>query len=183
MGYLSGLSVITTALSSGRGRQGQRKRGGEGDGARETDMPCQQQKQGLSPQWEDSALTDSFEDGGRGPMPRNAGGFWKLGKAGKSIFTKSLQRKRQPFPHPGFRLVRHRSASDLQNYTTINGLPRCSVVKNQLAKARAAGDTCSTPGSGRSSEGGHGNPPQHSCLENPMDREAWRATAHRVTKT
>ena len=38
MGYLSGLSVITTALSSGRGRRGQRKRGGEGDGAREREV-------------------------------------------------------------------------------------------------------------------------------------------------
>ena len=36
---------------------------------------------------------------------------------------------------------------------------------------------------GRSPEGGHGNPLQYSCLENPaMGREAWRATVHRVTK-
>ena len=31
--------------------------------------------------------------------------------------------------------------------------------------------------------GGHGNPLQYSCLENPMDRGAWRATVHRVTKS
>ena len=31
------------------------------------------------------------------------------------------------------------------------------------------------PGSGRSPRGGHGNPLQYSCLENPMDREAWQA--------
>ena len=37
------------------------------------------------------------------------------------------------------------------------------------------------PGWGRSPGGGHGNPPQCSCLENPKDRGAWRATAHRVT--
>ena len=30
--------------------------------------------------------------------------------------------------------------------------------------------------------GGNGNPPQYSCLENPMDRGAWQATAHRVEK-
>ena len=41
----------------------------------------------------------------------------------------------------------------------------------------------SIPGSGRSSGGGHGNPLQCSCLENPMDRGAWWATAHRVAKT
>ena len=32
-------------------------------------------------------------------------------------------------------------------------------------------------------EAGNGNPPQYSCLENPMDRVAWRATIHRVVKT
>ena len=31
--------------------------------------------------------------------------------------------------------------------------------------------------------GGHGNPLQYSCLENPMDRGAWRATVHGVTKS
>ena len=39
------------------------------------------------------------------------------------------------------------------------------------------------PGSGRSPGGGHGNPLQDSCLENPMDRGAWRATVQRVTKS
>ena len=41
----------------------------------------------------------------------------------------------------------------------------------------------SIPGSGRSPEGGHGNPLQYSHLENPMDREAWQATVNRVTKS
>ena len=39
------------------------------------------------------------------------------------------------------------------------------------------------PGSERSPGGGHDNPLQYSCLENPMDREAWRATVHGVTKS
>ena len=38
------------------------------------------------------------------------------------------------------------------------------------------------PGSGRSPGGGHGNPLQYSCLENPMDRGAWQAIVHRVAK-
>ena len=38
------------------------------------------------------------------------------------------------------------------------------------------------PGSGRSLGGGHGNPLQYSCLENPMDRGAWRAAVYEVTK-
>ena len=45
-----------------------------------------------------------------------------------------------------------------------------------------AGDPGSIPGSGRSPGGGHGNPLQYSCLENPMDRGAWWVIVHRVTK-
>ena len=44
-------------------------------------------------------------------------------------------------------------------------------------------DAGSIPSSGISSGGGHGNPLQHSCLENLMDRGAWWATVHRVTKS
>ena len=46
-----------------------------------------------------------------------------------------------------------------------------------------AGGTALIPGLERSPEGGHGNPLQYSCLEDPMDRGAWRATVHRVTKS
>ena len=45
------------------------------------------------------------------------------------------------------------------------------------------GELGSIPGLGVSPGGGHGNPLQYSCLENPMDRGAWRATAHGVTKS
>ena len=57
------------------------------------------------------------------------------------------------------------------------------VVKNPLANAGDMRDAGSVPGLGRSSGGGHDNPLQYSCLENPMDRGAQRATAHRVTKS
>ena len=43
-------------------------------------------------------------------------------------------------------------------------------------------DLGSIPGSGRSPGGGHGGPLQYSCLENPMDRGAWRATVHGVAE-
>ena len=55
-------------------------------------------------------------------------------------------------------------------------------VKNPPANEGAAGDPVSIPGSGRSLGGGHGSPLQYSCLENPMDRGAWRATVHGVAK-
>ena len=56
-------------------------------------------------------------------------------------------------------------------------------VKNPPANAGVVGDLCSIPGSGRSPGGGHGNPLQYSCLENPMDRGAWRATVHGVAQS
>ena len=46
-----------------------------------------------------------------------------------------------------------------------------------------AGGTDLIPGSGRSAGGGHSNSLQYSCLENPMDREAWQATIHEVAKS
>ena len=57
------------------------------------------------------------------------------------------------------------------------------VVKNPSASAGDIRDTGSIPGLERSPGGGHGDPLQYSCLENPMDREAWQATVYRVTKS
>ena len=56
------------------------------------------------------------------------------------------------------------------------------VVKNPPANAEDIRAEDSIPGSGRSPGGGHGNPLQYSCLENPMDRGAWRATVHTVAQ-
>ena len=44
-------------------------------------------------------------------------------------------------------------------------------------------NTSLIPESGRSPGEGHGNPPQYSCLEIPMDREAWQATVHGVSES
>ena len=55
--------------------------------------------------------------------------------------------------------------------------------KESPASAGDLRDLGSIPGSGRSSAGGHGNPLQYFGLENPMDRGAWWATAHRVAKS
>ena len=49
------------------------------------------------------------------------------------------------------------------------------MVKNLSVNAGDVRDVGSIPGSGRSPGGRHGNPLQYSCLENPMDRGAWRA--------
>ena len=56
------------------------------------------------------------------------------------------------------------------------------AVKNPLANAGDMRDMGSIPGSERSPGGGHGNPLPYSCLENPMEKGAWWATVHGVTK-
>ena len=56
------------------------------------------------------------------------------------------------------------------------------MVKNLPANAGDTGNVDSTPGLGRSPGGGNGNSLQYSCLESPMDRGAWQATARRVTQ-
>ena len=56
------------------------------------------------------------------------------------------------------------------------------MVKNPLANAGDIRDVGSVPRSGRSSGERYGNQLHYSCLENLMDRGAWQATDHRVTK-
>ena len=57
------------------------------------------------------------------------------------------------------------------------------VVKSLPANAGDFRDKGSIPGLERSPGGGHINPLQYSCQENPMERGAWWATVHRVTKS
>ena len=57
------------------------------------------------------------------------------------------------------------------------------VVMNLPANAGEVRDSSLIPRSGRSPGGGHGNPLQNPCLENLMDRGAWRAAVHRVAES
>ena len=61
--------------------------------------------------------------------------------------------------------------------------PGGTAVKNPPAKAGDTRDTGSFPGPERSPGVGNGNPSQYSCLENSMDRGAWWAIVHTVTKS
>ena len=65
------------------------------------------------------------------------------------------------------------------HFKSTEGFPGDSVVKNLPANA---GDMGSIPPSGRSSGEGNGIPLQYSCLGNPMDRGAWWATVHGISK-
>ena len=60
--------------------------------------------------------------------------------------------------------------------------PAGSMVKNPPANAGGPRDVGLIPGSGRSPGEGNGNPLQYSCLGNPINRGAWRATVHGVAK-
>ena len=60
------------------------------------------------------------------------------------------------------------------------GFPGGSDSKDSACNA---GDLSSIPGSRRSPGEGNDNPLQYICLDNPMDRGAWRATVHVVAKT
>ena len=92
-----------------------------------------------------------------------------------SILLPTLQAKVFPSPLPPTR--------KRQRVDQLDGLPGGSVVKNLPANAGDTGDGGSILGSGRSPGEGNGNPLQYSCLENPMDRGAWWATVHGVTKS
>ena len=63
------------------------------------------------------------------------------------------------------------------------GFPVALAVKNLSANARDIRDMGSIPGLGRFPGEGNGNPLHYSCLENLMDRGAWRSTIHWVTKS
>ena len=63
------------------------------------------------------------------------------------------------------------------------GLPRWLSSKESACNVGDAGDMGLIPGLGRSPGEGNSNPLQYSCLENPMDSGAWRATVHEVTKS
>ena len=55
--------------------------------------------------------------------------------------------------------------------------------KESTCSAGDTGEAGLTPGLGRTPGGGHGNPFQYSCLENPMGRGAWKVTVHGVAKS
>ena len=65
----------------------------------------------------------------------------------------------------------------------ISGFPGGAVEKNPPTSAGDTRDVGSIAGLGRSPGEGNGNPLQYSCLQNPIDRGSWQATAHGVAKS
>ena len=77
----------------------------------------------------------------------------------------------------------HQESACLPIYITNWASQVALLVKNAPANAEGERHECLIPGSGRSFGGGHGNPLQYPCLENLMDRGAWRATVHGAAKS
>ena len=69
------------------------------------------------------------------------------------------------------------------SYKKSGAFPGGARVKNPSVNAGDARDTGSIPGSGRSPGGGYGNPRQYYCLENSLNRGAWRATVQEAAKS
>ena len=95
------------------------------------------------------------------------------------------RRQWQPTPE----LLPGKSHGQRSLVATIHGVAKSrkqlSNFTPSLTPANAGDmrDTSLIPGSGRSPGGGHGNPLQYGCLENPMDRGDWQAAVHGVAKS
>ena len=77
-----------------------------------------------------------------------------------------------------------RERSPLWSVLYLSSTPQVAQWERTcLPSVEAAGDVGSIPGSGRFPGGGHGNPLQYSCLENPRDRGDWCATVHGMRKS
>ena len=76
--------------------------------------------------------------------------------------------------------VRYLIGNEVSNFVTTLGFPGGLAVKNPPVNARDVG---LIPGLGRSPGEGNGNLLQYSCLENPLDREAWWARVHGVAES
>ena len=104
-----------------------------------------------------------------------------IGREGKTRYLKNSNRMNSPLNH-----ICSRSYIYFLIYWSIVALcvfQVALVAKNLPANARDIRNAGSIPGSGRSPGGGHSNPLHYSCLENHMDREAWRVTVHRVAQS
>ena len=87
--------------------------------------------------------------------------------------------------------IKKQSGADIYNvFTTLKSwadlfmsFPDGLVGKKSICNPEDTGDTGSIPGLGRSPGGGNGNPLQHSCLKNPMDRVAWWAVIQKAAES
>ena len=102
---------------------------------------------------------------------------------GENSESRRKSHPRWGLAHPSPILLLQEKESEHKGFLKLHNAQMVLVVKHLPANAGEAGDMSSIPRSGRSHGGGNGNPLQSSCLENSMDRGAWRATVHGVTES
>ena len=124
--------------------------------------------------WRSPFLDNSRTTSCSSPLPTGLTAAWLLEtRAGPSSWASGAELTGQPkCPLGAFLFF-------LINAYISRGFPSDSDGKESTCNA---GDQGSNPGSERSPGEGNGNPLQYSCLENPMDRGAWRATVHGVAE-
>ena len=92
--------------------------------------------------------------------------------------------KYQPFIFPITESIRKvKAINESEGNIFVRASQVALEVKNPHANAGDVRDAGLIPGSGKSPGGGPDNPLHYCCLENPMDRGAWRATVHRVAQS
>ena len=95
----------------------------------------------------------------------------------------SPTRDRSHIPYIARWILNHWTTREVPGNDLLLSGSRALVVKNPPTNSGDVRDVGSISGSGRSPGGGHGNPLQYSCLENPMDRGAWWATVYWIMKS
>ena len=112
-----------------------------------------------------------------------------IGQANKTIPKKNKSKKAKWLAEEALQIVEKRrevkSKGKRERYIQLNRVPKKGCPGSSVGKelARYAGDLSLIPGSVRSPEEGNGNSLQYSCLENPIDRGAWWAAVHGVSKS
>ena len=114
--------------------------------------------------WRATSLDCSKDDVSKEKKSLMAYGMCQIALRGEMHFSQSLGR------------IDHTTEKNWASQVALVG-------KNPPANVGDVGDSGSIPGLGRSPGGGHVNPLQCSCLENPMDRGSWRSTVHGVEKS
>ena len=110
-------------------------------------------------------------------------------QANKTIPKKNKSKKAKWLAEEALQIVEKRrevkSKGKRERYIQLNRVPKKGCPGSSVGKELAcyAGDLSLIPGSVRSPEEGNGNSLQYSCLENPMDRGAWWAAVHGVSKS
>ena len=125
----------------------------------------------------------SRQGGSRVPTPDRQGARREAGRLRQAIPATHLATSYRTHWRQAFSQCKPHQPTKRQHLKKTNVIKVFPSDSDSKESACNDGDLGLIPGLGRSPRGGHGNPLQYSCLENPMDRGAWRAMVHGVAKS